>query len=282
MVDRLSGQTVAMATMHGKDRAFGPVFAHRFGITLVVPDGIDTDRLGTFTGEVPRPGSIEETVISKARLGAEISGLNLSLASEGAYGPHPHIPFLGAGVEVAVSYDAGSGRVVREHLFDEKPVYGHLDVMGDTDITGFLARIGFPQQAVIVRHKDRFDHMVKGLQDRDDLDAAIERLRRQAPADPIFLQTDMRAHLNPKRVETLGRLAEKLAARLATDCPSCSAPGFGLTTTEKGLPCECCGCTTDFVRMEIWSCTACGHREKRPRRDGKTGADPRLCAICNP
>lgn len=281
-VEHLVGQSVVLATMHGKEQAFGPVLADRLGIEIVVPKGLDSDTLGTFTGEVPRAGSIEEVAIAKARLGSSITGFRLSLASEGAFGPHPTVPFVGAGLELVVLLDAQSGRFVREHLLDERPIYDHIEFGPATDLDAFLARIGFPDHAVIARRSDDLDSVIKGIRDRDQLEEVLARLSRDANGAPLFLQTDMRAHLNPRRMETLGRLAEKLADRLASTCPACEAAGFGMTKTRKGLSCEWCNLPTTMVAAEIWICTACDYAEDRPRRDGLIYADPGQCQRCNP
>lgn len=278
----LTDQSIGLATMHGKERAFGPVLVDRFGIELVVPNGFDTDKLGTFTGEVARPGSIEETAIAKARLGADVTGLDLVLASEGAYGPHPTVPFIPAGLEVVVFLDARSGRVIREHLLDENPVYDHIKIGPDTDLDAFLSKIRFPHHAVIARSTESHDRIVKGIRDRAQLDEVLDRLTRKSENGAPFLQTDMRAHLNLRRMETLTRLAEKLADRLATECPACQAAGFGMTETRKGLPCEWCDLPTKLVVSEVWTCIACGHSEDWPRRDGLAQADPGECERCNP
>ncbi|MFZ3583320.1 DUF6671 family protein [Loktanella sp. DJP18] len=276
------GKTIVLATMHGKERAFGPVFGDRFEIEIMVPTGLDTDSLGTFTGEVPRMGSIEETATAKARLGASVTGQKLVLASEGAYGPHPTVPFIGAGFELAILLDTRSGRIIREHLIDENPVFDHVEIGRDTNIDAFLARVRFPDHAVVVRGSDPLDGCVKGIRDRDQLDDVIGQMSREADSGPLLLQTDMRAHLNPRRMETLGRLARKLADRLACPCPACDAAGFGLTQTPKGLPCMACGFPTDVVAIEVWGCTACGYNTNRWRRDGRVQAEPGDCPRCNP
>ncbi|NHB77752.1 hypothetical protein [Rhodobacter calidifons] len=56
---------VALGTMHGKAAAIAPPLA-RLGIAVVVPEGLDTDRFGTFTGEVPRAGGMVEAARAKA------------------------------------------------------------------------------------------------------------------------------------------------------------------------------------------------------------------------
>jgi len=122
----LIGQKVVMATMHGKERAFAPVLSRRLGLDLVVPTGLNTDALGTFTGDVPRLGTIEETAIAKARLGAAKTDFAFALASEGAYAPHPYLPFIVAGLKVAVLLGTLTGRVIHAHILDERPVYDNI------------------------------------------------------------------------------------------------------------------------------------------------------------
>ncbi|SHF87634.1 hypothetical protein SAMN05444339_1184 [Loktanella atrilutea] len=278
----LTVRKVVVATMYGKERAFGPVLAKRLGWDLVVPDGFDTDALGTFTGEVPRSGTIEETAIAKARLGAAETGLSLAIASEGAYGPHPHFPFLGAGLEIAVLLDTHTGRVIREHILDERPVYDHITYGSQTELDSFLDRIRFPQQTVILRNQGKTDKIFKGIQDRDSLGTALIALSKSSAGETILIQTDMPAHLNPRRMESLGLLAEKLADRLTCKCPACDAAGFGLTDTRKGLRCAGCGHPTRLAVGEIWSCTVCSHLSHQPRRDGLAEADPGQCERCNP
>ncbi len=84
---------VAPATKHRKELALAPAFREHLQATLVVPN-LDTDALGTFSGEVPREGTALETAPRKCRLGMQAADLPRGLASEGSLGPHPLIPFL--------------------------------------------------------------------------------------------------------------------------------------------------------------------------------------------
>lgn len=278
------GRVAVLANMHGKEAAFGPILAGRLGVELTVPEGIDTDALGTFTGEVAREGSVEEAAMAKAALGLAFTGGDLALASEGAYGPHPQIPFMPFGVEVVAWVDHRIGLTLVEEVHDERPVYDHVELGPGEDPDPFLARIGFPAQKLIVRpgQKDLGPRISKGIGNRAELAEALAQARRLSPDRKAFVQTDMRAHCNPRRMETLGRLAQKLAARLETPCPACAAPGFGRTSVDRDLPCSWCGEPTHLVRAELWSCCACAYREDRPRCDGRAEADPGTCPRCNP
>jgi hypothetical protein len=52
---------VALTTKHEKARAIARPFRVGLGVEVLVPTGIDTDLLGTFTGEVERAGAPHDT-----------------------------------------------------------------------------------------------------------------------------------------------------------------------------------------------------------------------------
>lgn len=268
------GQRAALATCHGKDAAIAAPFAMRAGLRIEVPPGLDTDRLGTFTGEVPRPGTMRETARLKAAMGMERLGLPLGIASEGSFGPHPDIPFLAAGFEVLLFVDRTRGIEVAEEQVSEATNYAALDLGPAADVEGFLARAGFPSHAVILRSGAETH---KGIRDRG---ALFDLLRAAEP--PLRLETDMRAHMNPTRMSEIAKLAERLAQRLATCCPACRSPGFGMVRALRGLPCEDCDTPTRLVRALVHGCAQCGHEEHQPRPDGLSTATPANCPECNP
>jgi len=271
---------VALGTMHGKAAAIAPAFA-RLGITVVVPEGLDTDRFGTFTAEVPRAGTMEEAARAKALAAIAATGCAVGIASEGAYGPHPVIPFLAFGGELILWHDAATGHEIVERLTDASPVYDHAEGAQISNFERFLGRIRFPETAVIVAPAGQREAPVaKGITDKAALAQAIA-LARSANGQ-AFVQTDMRAHMNPQRMEVIARLAQKLADRLACPCPDCGALGWGMLRPERGMPCADCGAPTQGVRSEIHGCTLCGAEICLARPDGLTAADPGSCAFCNP
>lgn len=275
-------RAVAFGTMHGKEAAFGPPLA-ALGVALVRPEEIDTDRFGTFTGETPRQGTMLEAARAKALAAMRITGLRHGLASEGAYGPHPGLPFVPLGLEIALWRDEGNGQEVVERLTDEAPAFDHEEVASGAALEPFLTRVRFPETALIVAPAaDRTAVIAKGLRCAEAVAGAVRDAIRRDGAGRAFVQTDMRAHMNPRRMEVLGRLAERLAARLARPCPACAAPGWGRMRTEPGLPCGGCGEATALVRHEIHGCAVCGAEERRPRADGLSVADPGGCPVCNP
>lgn len=268
------GESAVLATRHGKERVIAPAFAAVTGLAVNVPPGLDTDSLGTFTGEVPRPASLRDTLRMKARLGMAATSSRIGIASEGSFGPHPLIPFIAAACEAMVFIDDERGLEVMEERVSERTNFAALDVDQHADVQGFLDRIGFPDHAVVLRHGEE---ITKGITDRTELDRLLARC-----IGPVRLETDMRAHLNPTRMTEIGRLADRLAARIATSCPSCHAPGFGRVRSTQGLPCAECGTPTPLTRTLVLGCTRCGHAHDEPRPDGRTTATPAECPECNP
>lgn len=278
-----SRQIAAFATMHGKEQAFaGPLMA-ACGLALRVPDGLDTDRFGTFSGDVAREGAATEAATAKAKLGMAVTGLSLGLASEGSFGPHPELPFAAVGVETVVFLDDRISLRVVEHLVCLDTNYGTLTTRSG-DIGVFLKQVHFPSHALIVRPNAAAPGVAlsKGIVDAARLQDAIVEAALASRDGHAFVQTDMRAHLNPSRMACLQRLAQKLATRLRTLCSACAMPGFGLVGATPGLPCSDCGLATSLTLHEVHGCSICGHREIKPRADGRTTANAGQCPICNP
>lgn len=280
-----AGHRAVLANMHGKEAAISAALFERLGLVVSTTPNLDTDVLGTFTGEVPRTGTIRETAIAKARLGMAASGLPIGIASEGSYGPHPHIPFVAGGIELMVLVDDVRKIVVSEYLIEDSPVFDHVFAHPNDELGAFLDRIGFPDHALIVKAAEAglaAGPVYKGLRGKQALASAIIHCAAHSRDGRTLIQTDMRAHMNPTRMATLRRLAGIFAERVATPCPACAMPGYGQVDVEIGLPCEDCGVASIMVRHQVFGCVACEYRERRPRLDGRAHADPGHCPECNP
>ena len=274
-----------LATKHAKERAIARPLRAALGLFVAVPDRIDTDLLGTFTGEVERVGTPREVAIKKARLGMSAYGVALGLASEGSFGPHPLFPLpIACGHEILAFVDDDRGITVIESLLTEETNFDHCPARTMCDLEGFLNRAGFPSHAVIVRPNDglRSDYLLKGIADLKTLEDAVIRCATASADGAAHVETDMRAHVNPTRQKAIRRLAFRLARRLASPCPSCEAPGWGRTGVEKGLPCRECGTPTELVKHEVFGCASCDRKDVRSRGDEREEAEERHCPLCNP
>lgn len=284
MASRYLGRTAALATKHGKERLIARPLWAAVGLEVVVPESIDTDQLGTFSGEVERSGSPLDTALRKARLGMAALGLPLGLASEGSFGPHPYAPFVALNHELLLFVDDEAGFQVAERLVTEQTNYSHTDAASVEELAAFLSRARFPSHALIVRPKSGFmpGSLFKGIQSAEALAAAVQQCARLSADGLAHVETDMRAHLNPTRRRAIRTLVVRLARRLQQCCPSCHTPGWGVVDLERGLPCEWCGCRTDLVKAEILGCPRCEHRTSRPRSEGPDRAPAQYCPVCNP
>ena len=280
-----TGLPVALATKHHKQAAIAPALARAPGLAVIVPPALDTDQLGTFTGEIERPASAAETAVLKARLGSEASGVPRAIASEGSFGPHPQAFMLPAGIEILSFIDEELDIELLVQRLCIETNFAHTTTSGlDEPTERFLEKARFPGHAIIVRPNQSEPNLMlhKGITDTPSLQRAIH-VCAQASADGLaLLETDMRAHHNPTRMREIAALAETLADRLATQCPACNTPGYGTVDIERGLPCEWCETPTQNIAAEIHGCRHCQHQTRHPRPDGLTTADPGQCDNCNP
>lgn len=278
-----AGRTIVMTTKHGKEAQVSLPLRLALGARLTVAEGIDTDLLGTFTGEVPREGTPREVAVRKARLGMAI-GLPLGLASEGSFGPDPIVPFVTVHHELLAFVDDERGIELSEQVATAETNFAQVDVAHVSELDRFLERVGFPAHALIVRpHRAARLHPIrKGLQTRAELEGAIEAAARRSDDGLARVETDMRANLNPARARVIRRLAFRLALRLRRHCPGCDGPGWGRVDVEPGLPCRWCDTPTELTLHEVYGCAACDHQERHRRPDGLDAADPGQCARCNP
>jgi hypothetical protein len=271
--------------MHGKDAVIAAPLNRCVGIQLVHAKGVDTDALGTFTGDIPRAGSMVAAARAKAELALAATGLTVAVSSEGSFGPHPALPFVAAGHELLLWLDTARdieivvNRLTKTNYWTGQFSAGHLP--DDAQ----LRAVGFPTHALIVR--PNVDSPIsstirKGIRERAMLEAAVAEAASASPDGSVIVQTDMRAHMNPTRLASIGKLARRLAVRLARLCPSCGAPGFGAVEVIPGLPCAECSAPTRLARAERFACSACRFSEVRRERSPTQRADAMWCDLCNP
>ncbi len=85
------GRYLVIATKHNKEKVIAPILERELGVKCFVPVNLDTDALGTFTGEVERKDDPITTARKKCLLAMELENCDMAIASEGSFGPHPSI-----------------------------------------------------------------------------------------------------------------------------------------------------------------------------------------------
>lgn len=272
---------IALLTQHGKERVLAPVLEPVLGGSLFRIDDFDTDTLGSFTREIPRAGTQIGAARAKARIGMSRSGLARGLGSEGAFGADPFAGLVPWNVEVVVLIDDQQGIEI-VGVAEGPAVHAHREVGDWPAAMAFARDARFPEHQLVVRPDGPDDpRCEKGLDRWEALEQAFLGAQAASGAGRVFLESDLRAHANPTRMDTIRRAAEDLAARYRSTCPACGAPGFSVVERLTGLPCGDCGAPTREVRADVWKCPKCAHAEHRVRAD-RACADPGRCDVCNP
>ena len=99
------GRKLLIATAHQKERAIAPILEQELKVECFVPAQINTDSLGTFSGEVSRTADVLSTLRAKCTLAMKENPVDLILASEGSFGAHPSSSFLPADYEMVLLMD---------------------------------------------------------------------------------------------------------------------------------------------------------------------------------
>jgi len=282
ILGRWQGAACVLATMHGKERVITSVVNEALGLEVVVPQSFDTDTFGTFTRDVKRHGDQLQAARAKANAAMDLSGIDIALASEGSFGQHPQLPFLPSNLEVVVLVDRKQGiEVVGQARASHPRGEGQL-VRSADEAVEVATSWGFPEQGVIVRHsKDSNRHIYKEIATATELRESSERLLAGWLRTSVYLETDMRAHRCPARMNNIRAATADLVANCKRTCPSCSAPGFVVKGVVRGLPCELCGIATDGVKEQIYACSVCTYEVAVPQADRET-ASAAECQRCNP
>ena len=279
------GAVAALGTRHGKEQVIGPTLEAELGLRVEVVSDLDTDRFGTFTREIPREGTAREAARAKALAAAEAHRhARFGLSSEGSFGPHPSVPFVPGGVEIVLLVDRETGLQLIGGDVTMETNFSSACVTTLDEAVAFAGHVSFPSHGVIViaaphGKPDTALGMTKGIVDPAEIEQAVQHARREHGR--AWLETDMRAHLNPTRMRSIERATVALARAARSLCPACARPGYVTVEPVGGLPCADCGAPTGKARAEVIACAGCGRREEGPLANASY-ASAFECADCNP
>lgn len=281
MTHLFAGRLLAIATKHQKEKVIAPIFESSLHVKSVVPHDLDTDLLGTFTGETERTHDALTCARKKSLMAMELTGCDIAVASEGSFGAHPELPFVHANEEIVLFSDRKHNlEIVWRELSFETNFNGKF-VSSYQELEAFAEQAMFPSHAIILRKSpDENIDIFKGITKPHMLHTGYNYLSRKYRR--VYAETDMRAMCNPMRMQTIEKAAGKLAEKICTHCVSCNTPGFGLTDVERGLPCSACHSPTRSIKGHVYSCKKCSYKEIKLYPNEKTSEDPMYCDYCNP
>lgn len=279
--DLFSGRKLVIATKHKKEEVIAPVFSRLLNVDCVYDFTIDTDILGTFTGEVDRKDDVLTTARKKCLMALENSDCDMAIASEGSFGPHPFSGFFNADDEILLFIDRKYDLEIVVRELSVITNFKGKEIKTEKELLEFAETANFPSHGLIIRKKqDDFFHIVKGISDYAQLNKTFREFKDMYGS--AYVETDMRAMYNPTRMEVIKSAAQKLAHKILSCCPECTTPGFGVIGTISGLPCNQCGFPTRSVLSHTYKCLKCDYSENRKYPNGKETEEPVFCDNCNP
>lgn len=268
-------QRVSFLTCHDKGRLVTDALAP-LGLRIEPISSYDTDHFGTFSREVLRQGNTHDTALGKAKLACSLGRTRFGLGSEGSFGRDPHLGWMPWNYEVLCLWDSELQYPVFALGSSGATNYACAEVSSLEQANTFMQRARFPAHALILGRPAE-PWFRNGIREPEWLRGQLEWLLARESA--VWLETDMRAHLNPLRRMVIREAAGQLAQRLSSICPGCQACGFAIVRSEPGLLCSDCGLSTPVASAHIWECPACHHQECRPVGQR---ASPGQCRQCNP
>lgn len=275
------GRTLVVASQHAKESVIAPRLSKAFNLKVTTAPNLDTDALGTFSGEIDRLLSPIDAARAKCQKALDLTGCDLAIASEASFGPHPIYPFVAAHEELLLMQDRKNDWEFLVKTLETTTNYNTWTIRSVEELADILEPAKFPSHALIVK-KSASDasHCVKGIQSNTLLEETVQDFLHRYSICQV--ETDMRAMHNPTRMEVIARLTDLLIDQINTSCPQCDAPGFRISDIIRGLPCAICDHETRGIRAEIYTCSHCLYEEPRKKVGFPEKEDPMYCDYCNP
>lgn len=269
--------------MHKKESVISPVLEAHLGVTTVVMENFNTDKFGTFSGEICRNGSQLEAARQKAYAAMFTTRSDLAISSEGSFGSHPYVPFVQSNHELVLLVDKKNGlEILGQCRTSETNINGRY-VRSVEETLAFAREVGFPGHGVIVRKNQNGKYGIhKNIDTEEHLISIVKKLLGGLFTKRVYLETDMRAHKNPTRMKAIEQAMLDLIKNIQSICPKCETPGFVVTKIDSGLKCSSCLQPTNLPIKEIFICKKCTYTYAEPIKKYGELADPMYCGNCNP
>lgn len=275
------GRKAVIATKHKKEEVIAPILENELGLICVTIKELDTDKFGTFSGEIERVGDPVTILRKKCLMAIETSGINVSVANEGSFGSHPTIFFARADDELIMLLDKENDIEIIERELSLETNFDGTEIKSVDELLAFAGKIGFPSHGIILKKaKENFTGIIKESRTIDELIINYEILKNTDGS--AYAETDMRAMYNPSRMRTIAKATEKLVQKIKSLCPECGTPGLGVVETENGLPCSMCSVPTRSTLKHIYRCQKCTFQMDKKYPFDKQVEDPQYCDFCNP
>ena len=270
-------RTLLIATKHGKEQVLIPLLENALKVKCFVNTEFDTDTFGTFSGEVSRKDNALATLRKKCLAAMSYYKCDLAVASEGSFGPHPAAFFTSADDELVILIDLKNNFEIIGRKLSLETNFASKSFSNLNDFLVFLEQIKFPSHKVILKNAAEF---YKNCTNEAEVIRVFQKLLEKNGS--VYVETDMRAMHNPTRMKVIKEAAENLIEKVISLCPKCSFPGFSVTSSVAGLPCNSCNSPTNSILYNVLSCVKCAYNENKYYPRNLQTEDPMYCDNCNP
>jgi hypothetical protein len=271
---------IALLTKHGKQLVMSEVMKVEMGLKVIHVDSYDTDLFGTFTRDIPREGNQYEAALKKAIKAIELAETHLGMSSEGLFTSDPFLGIAPWNNELVLFLDQKNNIEITGFSSAPAQAYSAL-ISVNEDIEQHLEKALFPSHYLVIR-PDGPDSIewVKGVCERKDCESLIEYFFTKSTNGKVFIENDLRAFANPKRMQNIKNATINLAEKLKSYCPSCGCPGYSVTKHVAGLPCLVCGSKTKGILSSVLKCKKCSYQSTI--LNPNSFAEQANCDFCNP
>lgn len=275
------GRTIIIATKHQKEKVLQPILEKELGVKVFVPNNFDTDKFGTFSGEINRSKNAYDTLKLKCLDAMNQYGFDLGIASEGSFGPHPTMFFAHADDELLMLIDTKNNLEIAVREISLETNFNASVVHTTEELYDFAQKAMFPSHGLILKDNEtNFSKVIKDFSSWEELNTHFLALKKHN--GEVYIETDMRAHRNPSRMKVIQKTAQQLIETINSNCPHCKTPGFDVKEVIKGLPCEWCNSPTKSTLAYRYECKRCNYSQTKQHPHGKKYESPEFCNFCNP
>jgi len=276
-----TNRKLVIATKHNKEHVIAPILEKHLLVKCITPENLDTDQLGTFSGEIERILDPLAAARQKCYLAMELTNTDLAVASEGSFGAHPLLYFLPADDELILLVDKKNNLEIEVREISTKTNFNGKEITTEEALLEFAQLVYFPSHALIIKNKQvGFTAIEKGITNLVQLQQTFHHYK--TCYGKVFVETDMRAMHNPTRMEVIANATDKRVQKLAVPCPNCATPGFGIIKAVPGLPCEFCKTPTKSTLYYLYNCQKCNHSKEVYFPKAKEFEEQMYCDRCNP
>ena len=162
-----------------------------------------------------------------------MSKADFAIASEGALGQHPLIPFIAGSLELVGIVARDCEEPVVGADMQENTNFEHRAVKSGQEAESIAREVNFASHGLVMITPSKRTVIAKGLYQPDELERIVHCALAYFPF--LHLETDMRANQNPACRSAIARFSADLALRLNSRCPRCDFPD-GIPHTVAGRP----------------------------------------------